>query len=272
METEMNEHLNFESAHGWEYFIHDLYQGSWSDDRHRYCTFFAFRGLDDASSPLTTSLQRLGGEYLITERKLLRNFKKYAREVGDRQLGEWEWLSIAQHHGLPTRLMDWTYSPLVALHFATANMEKMHLDGAIWCVNVAAAHKSLSQGYPQMHKALTDVDAYVFTTKMLDELAPSLDGYDEEAKSPSLLFFEPPSLDQRIVNQYAIFSVMTSAELNAGNWLKERPELYRKITIPAHKKWEIRDKLDCANISERVLFPGMDGLSKWLARNYAPRP
>jgi hypothetical protein len=44
-----------------------------------------------------------------------------------------------------------------------------------------------------------------------------------------------------------------------------------RVVIPAELKSEIRDKLDQANITERVLFPGLDGLSRCVARHYAPR-
>jgi len=78
-------------------------------------------------------------------------------------------------------------------------------------------------------------------------------------------------MDDRIVNQFAFFSVMSDPEAVLDDWLVQHLQIARKIIIPARLKWEIRDKLDQANITERVLFPGLDGLSRWLRRHYSPR-
>jgi hypothetical protein len=86
-----------------------------------------------------------------------------------------------------------------------------------------------------------------------------------------VLFFEPPSIDDRIVNQYALFSVMPDPCARLDDWLQDHPHMWFKVVIPAELKWEIRDKLDQANITERVLFPGLDGLSRWQKRYYTPR-
>jgi hypothetical protein len=69
-----------------------------------------------------------------------------------------------------------------------------------------------------------------------------------------------------------VFSIMTDPEASLADWLAEHPELYRKVVFPAELKWAIRNHLDQANVTERVLFPGLDGLCRWLARYYGDRP
>jgi hypothetical protein len=84
-------------------------------------------------------------------------------------------------------------------------------------------------------------------------------------------FFEPPSIDDRIVNQFAMFSIMPDARSIMEDLLNTETDLGHRLIIPASLKWEIRDKLDQANITERVMFPGLDGLSQWQKRYYTPR-
>lgn len=76
-----------------------------------------------------------------------------------------------------------------------------------------------------------------------------------------------PSLD----DQYALFSLPSGPSFGLEDWIGRFPDLARRIVIPASLKWEVRDKLDQANVTERVLFPGLDGLSRWLCRYYTPR-
>ena len=89
------------------------------------------------------------------------------------------------------------------------------------------------------------------------------------AKEPFVVFLEPPSLDERIVNQFALFSIVSTPIEPLDTWLISHPDVSRRIIIPAALKWEVRDKIDQAGITERMLFPGLDGLAAWLTRYYA---
>lgn len=243
-----------------------LFEGSWQSEIGRHRSTYAFRGVFNAGDGLRTSLDR--GGFVAQESHLLRNFRKYARQDAVTGDSIWNWLALAQHHGLPTRLLDWTYSPFVALHFATALIDYLDVEGAVWCVDYVKSNELL----PGRLKALLrDEGSNVFTAEMLDAVAGSLPDFDKLGREDFIAFFEPPSLDQRIVNQFALFSLMSSPDAALDRWLEQHPELHRRILIPPQLKWEIRDKLDQANVTERVLFPGLDGLTRWLKRYYTPK-
>ncbi len=260
--------MNEIRINSWNELQDQLFEDSWNAHLGRFRSRYAFRGLSNVDYGLETTLIRQRGMYAAIERHLLRNFKKYAhRDVveGD---SFWHWLSVAQHFGLPTRLLDWTYSPFVAMHFATANIEKFDIDGVIWAVNYVKAHQLLPES---LAGPLAREGANVFTVEMLSEEVNSFEELDQLGQDDFVLFFEPPSMEDRIVNQYAFFSIMSDPQKTLDLWLLEHPEIWRRIVIPAGLKWEIRDKLDQANITERVLFPGLDGLSQWLKRHYSPK-
>ena len=254
----------------WDELNSALFADSWLSPLGRFRGPYLFRGMTNAAWNLETSLMRLGGHYPDVESSLLRNFRKYAHRDSVHGDSFWHWMAVAQHHGLPTRLLDWTFSPHVAAHFATDDISDATVDGVIWALDVVRLQDLLPA---DMRDVLREQEAFIFTTAMLDQFAPSLRDLDERLREvqPVLFFLEPPSLDDRIVNQAALLSFMSPVTVRLDKWLTERcPHLARKIVIPASVKSEIRDKLDMMNLTERMMFPGPDGLSKWLKRYYSP--
>lgn len=250
--------------------LYDIPKGG----HRRYRSNFVYRGLANEDWSLETSLKRLGPACAEVERPLLRSFTKYAKpgEISSNSL--WFRLAVAQHHGLPTRLMDWSVSPKVAAHFATYEEEHFDKDGVIWCVDVVKARELLPL---ELREKLNDEYAFLFSIEMLESIPAlnSLRDFDKlSTDGEFVLFFEPPSLDDRIINQGAIMSAMPGVMLDLREFLG-RPAnrgIYHRIIIPRRLKWELRDKLDQDNVTERMLFPGLDGLSRWLKRYYGPGP
>jgi len=256
----------------WVELMEEVYRESWDQAIERFRSPYVFRGCTEASPDLSTSLMRLTAGYkklARLESHIIRNFRKYAHLEADAQVGRsmWNWLALAQHHGLQTRLLDWTYSPLVAMHFATADLTRYHLDGQVWCVNHRASARLLPKS---LRKQADEVGMDVFTGEMLDRVADTLEKFDHLSERDFVVFLEPPSLDARIVNQFALFSLVNNPAKALDRILDQHHDLAKRIVIPAGLKWEVRDKLDQAGITERMLYPGLDGLSRWLSRYYTP--
>jgi len=92
---------------------------------------FVFRGHANAQWALLPAIDRLA-DARESEHELLERFKEEARSlIKDEPDTDWDWLALAHHHGLPTRLLDWTRNPLVALFFAQID-ELADTESAVW--------------------------------------------------------------------------------------------------------------------------------------------
>ena len=251
--------------HGWDELQSAIFEGVWDADILRYRNNCVYRGMSDQAWGLVPSLNRVCAHDMSLEKQMLRSFKKYGYADLQQVTSFWQLLAMAQQFGLPTRLLDWTYSPLVAAHFATEDQDAYDRDGVIFCAHIDRINRQLPL---RMADMLTAERGNIFTMEMLDRVGDGFDALTQISSIPFALFFEPASAVNRSANQYALFSVCSDPAV-AINDLPGTETAFRRIVIPAEVKLEIRDKLDYINISERMIYPGLDGICKWITRRYA---
>lgn len=239
-------------------------------DNGRFRSSFFYRGMPDASYNLSTSLSRNCRNKANTlEQPLLENFIKYV-SIEDPTIDEsiWKAMIVGQHHGLPTRLLDWTHSTLVALHFANTEENLADLskrDCVVWRIDAREINQLLPEKY---RVALQQKKTFIFSVNHLSSVVDDINQYDADMGNHSLVTVEPPSIDQRIVNQYSFFTVIPNGIANLEQFLDENTSNTVKYIIDKKLRWDLRDILDQLNMNERMIYPGKDGIAKWLARHY----
>jgi hypothetical protein len=230
-----------------------------------------YRGSAVAAAPLLTSLDRLGGpnpahSKAHLEEHILRNFLRYARpHSAATNENDWEELISAQHHGVPTRLLDWTYSPLIAAFFATRPGGD-ECDRAIWRLEWQQVHNAFR--FPPVALLTRDLEAQLAEDGRASPW--KLFAQDRNAR-PFACLVAPPSLDARIVAQAAVFTISSDKWQSFDAFLESHGlgDALTRFIIPADIASLIRDQLDLVGVDERRLFPDLDGVGAALRRYYA---
>lgn len=204
-------------------------------EKFRKSSTFKFRGQSISTWELIPKAGRK--EYSkVSDENSFNHWKRRAISYLEREnYSEWELLSIAQHTGLPTRLLDWSHIPLVAVFFAVS--ENQNNDGAI----------------------------FIYKPKKYIR---------DDIKSPfnidlEIGLYQPNTSSNRLANQYGYFTIHKNPKtaLNDSN----KDGYLEKLIIPSNLKLELCQMLNQYGINYLTLFPDLEGLSKhlsWFAENY----
>jgi FRG domain len=224
--------MHIEQIKSFDDFVERLAQPFMEDER-------TYRGVSRATYELVPTLGRMtqydddllrGYEWHTVD-----EFRRRAKPlVNDPPVDDWEWLFLAQHHGLPTRLLDWTSNPLVALHFAVSDDDG--LDGAVYC---GWFDRLFHSGNNLMSGAKPDARPM--------HLSP----YDVEG----VYAVYPAHRHQRYINQSGFFTIQQTPTVPLAE------QIQVKYVVPASLKRRFRQILESFGITRFFLFPGLDELA-----------
>jgi len=172
------------------------------------------------------------------------------------------WLAVMQHYGLPTRLLDWTHSPLVAAYFATkypydSGDTAERTDAVIWALEPHNVNES--QGYERIFPPLN-------AESLEDLIRPAFKGQD--TSKIQVLAASPLETDLKMLTQQGAFTVhVLDGPLNevpgCEDWLK-------KFLIPAQRVGEVASELDVLGFRLADLFPDLENLAQEVTNRFRP--
>ncbi|MBB1434301.1 FRG domain-containing protein [Pseudoalteromonas sp. SG43-6] len=209
-----------------------------------------FRGQANFEWSLEPSLARIKhpescysmslGNWLELESYLIREFQKFSYPyLKDEPQNKFDWLVHAQHHGLPTRLLDWSENPLKALFFAIENREYDEFNGALHL----CAPKGIAPSTRDIHQGK---GTQFFFSSYINDRVSAQEGA-----------FSIPYLNIKEVGFSHNLDIDTSKLL-----------AYKKVLIPKEAKPQLRHELNKLGINHRTIYPGLDGISKMLNEGF----
>jgi len=163
---------------------------------------------------------------------ILRGWLRYSEQLTvNKPKDTWDELTLAQHHGLATRLLDWTKNPLVALFFATCDF-KENINGSVYIMD------------------------FNNETLMTDKFGP----FESEVSG----VFYPRGLSARVINQRGVFSLSHKPKISLEKLLPKYEIV--KLKILGNSKKELQRQLEVYGINEFSIYQDLDNLSNYLNR------
>jgi type I restriction enzyme M protein len=172
------------------------------------------------------------------------------------------WLAVAQHHQLPTRLLDWSRNPLIALYFAATDRDR-HDDVEDW--------RDVSVFVWQLGPT-PDIDDYVLPLDRVRSMRPAGPGLVEDAlprSSTGMVLFSPPMISSRFASQEGLFSF--EQEISARTFTEaaaDRGLDLTRIVVPGPCRLLLLRQLNRLGVETGKLFPDLPGLcahQRWVA-------
>lgn len=210
-----------------------------------------FRGHANKGWQLVPSLAR-NADHLPKETELIKRFIQLAvpHLTEDHPRDDWEWIFLMQHHRVPTRLLDWTESPLAALWFAVSSSTAADIasDGAFWCL----APLSLNKEARFRGRLETELPGFG-KDDVLDSWLPDR---QDRGTAQNPVAATGPRTSRRMAAQLGNFTISDRGS-GAIDSIGERNHVWRFI-IPANAKATIAEELNLLRFTELTLFPDLD--------------
>jgi len=180
---------------------------------------------------------------------------------------DWYWYFLMQHYGCPTRLLDWTTSPLVALYFAVRNPKDQ--DAAVWVIDPWRWNRAhIKDLYGPAIPGWKETKPYLL--KLEDAFDSELEEGWSRRKWPMAI--EPPHIDRRIAAQGSKFlmfgkekNMLDSPAINRRKKSKGKHAIVDRIIVPRNRAGTILSELNSLGVNQRSLFPDLEGLGKHIS-------
>jgi len=220
---------------------------------HPPYSHWAFRGEHDERWPLYSSLSRYLRAFAVDPRaweeqesRILRIFKRKAHQFLSKPPDaddDFQWLALMQHHGAPTRLIDFTWSPYVAAFFA---LERTRGDSVVWAMNKARIDTGLARMDPR--------------------ISGNFPRYFLRGHHRFIWMGEPHTMNSRLIAQSGTFAVPGVIDLPVEQILgdQDQSNILTKIVLANAVREVGMRELYRMNITHATLFPDLDGLARSL--------